>query len=97
MQLVCDDTRSFVPASENHTESDFAIDKLVQDIDAMQVFLGADKVILIGHSIHAFVAMEYARAFPDRVSHLVLIASSPIAGPEIHKEADRYFEESVCP
>ncbi|RUP42051.1 MAG: alpha/beta hydrolase [Acinetobacter sp.] len=97
LQLVCADTRGFVPASENHTESDFTIDKLVQDIEAMRVSLGADKIILIGHSIHAFMAMEYARAFPDRVSHLVLIASSPITGPEIYKEADRYFEESVCP
>jgi proline iminopeptidase len=43
------------------------------------------------------MAIEYACAFPDRVSHLVLIASSPITGEEIYKEADRYFEESVCP
>lgn len=96
LQLVCADTRGFVPASENHTESDFTIDKLVQDIEAMRVSLGADRIILLGHSIHAFMAMEYARAFPDRVSHLVLIASSPITGPEIYKKADRYFEESVC-
>jgi proline iminopeptidase len=97
LKLVCADTRGFVPASENHTESDFTIDKLIQDIESLRVFLGADKVILIGHSIHAFMAMEYAREFPDRVSHLVLIASSPITGQEIYKEADRYFEESVCP
>lgn len=43
------------------------------------------------------MALEYARQFPDKVSHLVLIASSPTAGSEIYKEADRYFEESVCP
>jgi len=97
LQLVCADTRGFVHASENHTESDFTVDKLVQDIEAMRVSLGADKIILIGDSIHAFMAMEYARAFPDKVSHLVLIASSPIIGQEIYKEADRYFEESVCP
>lgn len=97
LQLVCADTRGFVSASPNHTEDDFTVDKLVQDIERLRVFLGADKVILIGHSIHAFMAMEYARAFPDKVSHLVLIASSPTAGSEIYKEADRYFEESVCP
>ncbi len=90
-------TPGFVPASENHTESDFTTGELVQDIEVMRVSLGADKIILIGHSIHAFMAMEYASVFPDRVSHLVLIASSPITGPEIYKEADRYFEESVCP
>lgn len=43
------------------------------------------------------MALEHARTFPEKVSHLVLIASSPIAGPEIYKEADRYFGESVCP
>ena len=35
--------------------------------------LGADKIILIGHSIHAFMVMEYARAFPERGSHLGII------------------------
>ena len=43
------------------------------------------------------MALEYARVFPDKVSHLVLIGSSATVGPEIHMEADRYFEESVCP
>ena len=89
LQLVCADTRGFVPAY--HTESDFTAGKIVQDIESLRVS------ILIGHSIHAFMVMEYAREFPDRVSHLVLIASSPITGLEIYKEADRYFEESVCP
>lgn len=97
LQLVCGDTRVFVPVSSNHNKSEFTIAKILQDIEALRLSLGADKIILIGHSIHAFMALEYARLFPDRVSHLVLIASSPITGPEIYKEADRYFEESVCP
>jgi proline iminopeptidase len=97
LQIVCADTRGFVPASPQQTESDFTIDKIIQDIEEIHVTLGASKVILIGHSIHAFMAIEYARKFPEKVSHLVLIASSPIVGPEIYEEADRYFEESVCP
>lgn len=97
LQLVCADTRGFVPALSDHSESDFSIAKILQDIDALRLSLGVDRIILIGHSIHAFMALEYARQFPDRVSNLVLIASSPTAGVEIYKEADRYFEESVCP
>lgn len=97
LQLVSADTRGFVPALSDHSESDFTIAKILQDIEALRLSLGADKIILIGHSIHAFMALEYARQFPDKVSHLVLIASSPTAGSEIYKEADRYFEESVCP
>lgn len=71
LQLICLDTRGFVPASEKHTESDFTIDKLIQNVEVIRVSLGADKMILIGHSIHAFMALEYARQFPDKVSHLV--------------------------
>ena len=108
LQLVCTDTRGVVPDDPYHTTDDFTIDKITQDIEAIRKeakrfaeergkFLDTDKVILIGHSIHAFMALEYASKFPDRVSHLILIASSPIAGPELYKEADQYFEESVCP
>lgn len=97
LHLICTDTRGFVPFSSCHIESDFTIDKIVHDIEAIRAASGADKIILIGHSIHAFMALEYARQFSDKVSHLVLIASGPTAGPEIYKEADRYFEESVCP
>lgn len=97
LQLVCADTRGFIPTSSNHTESDFTVDKILQDMEAMRVSLGSDKVILMGHSIHAFMALEYAGQFPDRVSHLVLIASSPLVGPEIYKEAEEYFEAFADP
>ena len=97
LQLVCADTSGFVPALSDHSESNFTVDKITHDIEALRLSLGADKIILIGHSIHAFMALEYACAFSDKISHLVLIASSPTAGSEIHEEADRYFEESVCP
>lgn len=97
LRLIFADTRGFVPASSYHTESDFTRDKITEDIEAIRASWAVDQVILVGHSIHAFMALEYACRFPDRVSHLVLIASSPLAGHEIYKEADRYFEESVCP
>ncbi len=97
LQLICADTRGFVPDNAYHKAEDFTLDKMVQDIQEMLISFGLDKIILIGHSIHAFMALEYAYRFPDKVSHLILIASSPIVGPELYKEADRYFEESVCP
>jgi proline iminopeptidase len=97
LQLVCADTRGFVPANQTHTEAHFSINETIDDIEALRKLLEAKKIILIGHSVHAFMALEYARQFPDKVSHLVLIASSPIAGQELYEEANRYFEESVCP
>ena len=43
------------------------------------------------------MAMEYTRQYPHHVSHLILTASTPFLGEELHKKADIYFEESTCP
>ena len=97
LQMIFLDTRAFVKESPDFASSDFSIQKFIEDIEAFRQLLKLDKFIVIGHSIHAFIALEYAKRFPDRVSHLVMIASSPIVGPKLYMEADRYFEESVCP
>ena len=97
LQLFFVDTRAFVATSESHRQEDFTQDKILEDLNFIISSLGLDKVILIGHSIHAFMALEYANKYPDKVSHIILIGSSPIIGPELYKEADCYFEESVCP
>jgi proline iminopeptidase len=47
----------------------------IDDIDAVRQDLHADKVVLIGHSWGGMLAMAYAGAHPDRVSHLVLMDS----------------------
>ncbi|MCB1828232.1 MAG: alpha/beta hydrolase, partial [Coxiellaceae bacterium] len=90
------DHRGFVLPDTPVTEADFSLDKLLDDIEAFRVALSLDRVILIGHSIHALIALEYAKKFPASLSHLVLIASSPIAGNALHAIANQCFEESVC-
>ncbi|MGZ4267624.1 MAG: alpha/beta hydrolase [Solirubrobacteraceae bacterium] len=50
----------------------------VLDIDALRQQLGADKIALMGISYGTHVALQYARAFPDHVSKLVL---DSIVGP----------------
>lgn len=94
---MCADTRGFVPNHPKQTEADFNLDHIIQDIEALRILLKNDHVILVGHSIHSFMALEYARQLPGHVSHLVLVASSPITGPEIYLKADQYFEEFICP
>jgi proline iminopeptidase len=41
------------------------------------------------------MALEYTRRFPHRVSHLVLLASSPVTGPHLYQAADDYFQEQA--
>jgi proline iminopeptidase len=50
-------------------------DILVEDAEAMRTTL-AERVLLFGHSYGGFVALEYALRYPDRVTGLVLCATS---------------------
>jgi len=95
LQLIFIDTRVFTKDDLEKIESDFTLDKIVSDIEIIRRKLGVNQFCLIGHSIHAFIAIEYTTRYGANVSHLVLIGSSPIVGPELYKEADRYFDESA--
>lgn len=91
------DTRGFAPTLPSQESSDFTREKIIEDIEALRVLLNMDKIILVGHSIHGFMALDYAQRFPDKVRHLVLIALSPMVGPEIYQEGDNYFENHASP
>ena len=79
MQFIFTDTRAFIKNVLGQEEADFRLDKIIRDLST--IHRSNDKVMIIGHSIHAFMALEYAYQFPNKVNHLVLIALSPIAEP----------------
>jgi proline iminopeptidase len=58
----------------------YGIDRDVDDLEQVRVILGADRMILLGHSYGATLAAHYLAAHPDRVDRLVL--SSPVWVPE---------------
>jgi pimeloyl-ACP methyl ester carboxylesterase len=62
------------PARAFYTTAD-----TVLDIDALRQALGADKIALMGISYGTHVALQYARAFPQHVSKLIL---DSIVGPD---------------
>lgn len=48
------------------------------DLDQIQSLLGADRLILVGHSYGATLATAYLAAHPDRVAQLVLTSPGPL-------------------
>ena len=56
-----------------------ATDQLVDDLEGERARLGCDRVIVVGHSHGAFVAMGYAVRYPRRVAALVLLGPSIVA------------------
>ncbi|HSW70486.1 MAG TPA: alpha/beta hydrolase [Gammaproteobacteria bacterium] len=97
LRMVFMDHRGFAKSLKPFDKSAFELDKLVDDIEALRQNLGLTQIAIMGHSGHAFMALEYAKKYPACVSHVLIIASSPNASPNTFYAADRYFNESVCP
>jgi proline iminopeptidase len=95
--LVFVDHRGFSPQNDCKDISQYQLDTLVDDIELVRKELGFDKVIVIGHSGHAFIALEYAKKYPANVSHVVMMCVGPSYSHEGHVASERYLNDSVCP
>ena len=51
----------------------YRCDRLVDDVEALRVHLGLDRMDLLGHSAGGNVAQFYAARFPERLARLVLV------------------------
>jgi proline iminopeptidase len=70
LHMVFIDHRGFAPANYCQDTDKYQLDLLVDDIELMRRELGFDRVVIIGHSGHAFMALEYAKKYPDRKAAL---------------------------
>lgn len=52
-------------------------DQFVEDLETLRQSLGLEKFILMGHSWGGMLAMQYATKYPDNLSGLILLNSSP--------------------
>jgi len=58
----------------------YALDRFVADLETIRRDTGHEKVALIGHSWGAALALQYADAHLDRLTHLVLVSSTGLDG-----------------
>ncbi|MBO0869817.1 MAG: alpha/beta hydrolase [Micromonosporaceae bacterium] len=66
---------SAVPADP----ASYRCDRQVDDVEALRVHLGLDRIDLLGHSAGGNLAVRYLERHPDRVGRLVLVTPSPRA------------------
>jgi len=55
----------------------YALDRYVEDLEAVRVSTGADKIDLLGHSWGGVVALRYTAEYPERVRSIILMGSGP--------------------
>lgn len=76
MHLVYPDQRGNGISGRPPLET-ITMQQLAEDVDALRVHLGLDNVAVLGHSYGGFVALEYAIRFPDRLTYLFCVDTSP--------------------
>lgn len=96
--VIVPDLRGFGESST--VDEPYAMLDFANDIASLLDFLGVEKAAFAGHSMGGYVALAFAKEYPDRVSGLALVSSQAAAdAPE--RKAGRYktakdvFEKGV--
>jgi proline iminopeptidase len=61
LKLVFLDHRGFAPSPGKLDTASFSLEKILQDMEAARQQLNLGKIIVIGHSGHSYMALEYAK------------------------------------
>jgi proline iminopeptidase len=70
---------------------------LVADIDAARRSLGLDQFVIVGHSIFGLVALAYAHAHPEHVTHVIAIGAPPAWSQATLDAAQQYWDAHASP
>jgi proline iminopeptidase len=87
------DSRLFLPTGSGFDVETITVESLAQEMDAIREAFGFDTVAVLGHSMFGNFALEYARRYPDRVTHVVVVGC-PITGysQDFFAAQDEYLE-----
>jgi len=53
------------------------MDTLVEDIETLRDHLGFEKTAVLGHSMCGLFALEYAKKYPEHVTHIIMLNTPP--------------------
>ena len=96
LRLVFLDHRGYAPSPGPMDATAFAPDKQLEDIEQARLDLGLGRIAVIGHSIHSIMALEYAKRYPENVSHVVMIGP-PVFNTASDQAMDQYWQEFASP
>jgi 3-oxoadipate enol-lactonase len=82
--VIVPDLRGF--GESTTVDSPYTMDDYASDIAGLLDHLGIQKTAIVGHSMGGYVALAFARLFPERVSSLGLVSSQVLADPPDRKE-----------
>jgi len=72
-QVVAIDQRGYNTSDQPRGVENYALDKLVADVDAVVKHFKASKAVVVGHDWGGLVAWTYAMKHPDRTNRLIVL------------------------
>jgi proline iminopeptidase len=92
LRLVFLDHRGGAPPPAHPVDTTaYALDVLLDDMEHARQQLNLGRIIVIGHSGNSYLALEYAKKYPQHVSHVVMIGISPDLSDAHARARDDYF------
>ena len=82
--LILPDLRGF--GESTTVDSFYAMEDFASDVAGLLDYLGIPKAALVGHSMGGYIALAFARLYPERVSGLGLVASQAAADAPERRE-----------
>ena len=71
MEMIYFDQRG-CGQSEASSNSDYSLERLLQDLEEIRIYLGIEQWYVMGHSFGGLLAVNYADRFPERIKGLIL-------------------------
>ncbi|MBN9343302.1 MAG: hypothetical protein BGO76_05910 [Caedibacter sp. 38-128] len=72
--------------------SSMTMDKIIEDIKAWGQALDLKKYALFGHSAFGIVALEFAKKYPELITHLIMTGTPVNSNPQIAAYHDQIFQ-----
>src|SRR5436190_17001448 len=72
-QVVAIDQRGYNKSDQPKGVDNYAIEKLVGDVDAVLKHFKRDKAVIVGHDWGGLVAWSFAMAHPEKTEHLIVL------------------------
>ena len=82
--LIIPDLRGF--GESTTVDTPYTMEDFASDLAGLLDQLGIQRAAIAGHSMGGYVALAFARLYPERVSGLGLVSSQVLADPPDRKE-----------
>lgn len=81
--------------SERVDPASCTFEQLADDLEALRLYLGFDRIHLLGHSFGGMVAQVYATRYPDAIERLILVCTAP--SKHFYDDALAFAEQVATP